>query len=72
MKSLQQAFAQHYNKLYKHSGHVFESRFKHKPKATARSYANAENYIRQNPVKDGLVKNAKDWPFILDFKRYSF
>jgi REP element-mobilizing transposase RayT len=28
-----------------------------------RHYANAVNYIHKNPVKAGLVKRAKEWPF---------
>lgn len=27
------------------------------------SYAQKWNYVRQNPVRPGLVKNADDWPF---------
>lgn len=68
MKGLQQSYAQRFNLLYKHSGHVFESHYKHKEKRTARSYANAINYIRNNPVKDELVENPEDWPYLIDFK----
>jgi putative transposase len=27
------------------------------------SYTEKWNYIRENPVKAGLVKNADDWPY---------
>jgi len=67
MKSLQQSCAQSFNLRYKHSGYVFESRFKHRPKSTARSYANAINYIHNNPVKHGLVERPEDWPYTIEF-----
>ena len=30
---------------------------------TSESYSEKWNYVRENPVRAGLVKNADDWPF---------
>src|SRR6266576_488912 len=30
---------------------------------TTESYAEKWNYVRENPVRAGLVKNANDWPY---------
>jgi hypothetical protein len=29
----------------------------------AENYAEKWNYVRENPVRAGLVKNANDWPY---------
>jgi hypothetical protein len=30
---------------------------------TNESYSQKWNYVRENPVRDGLVKSAADWPY---------
>lgn len=63
MQSLQQSYAQYFNKKYEHSGHVFEGRFCHKEVATNRDLAHVKKYILNNPVKHGLVKRYYEWPY---------
>jgi REP element-mobilizing transposase RayT len=63
MKSLQGAYAIFHNCKYKRSGHLFEGRYKNKEVKDEIGFHQLENYINNNPVKDGLVKNIKDWPY---------
>lgn len=63
MKSLQHSYALHFRKLYNSSGHVFESRYKHKLIRGPFHLSTIIEYIRNNPVRKGLVKRAEDWPY---------
>ena len=60
MKALQLSFAHHFNKKYKHSGHVFQGRFHNKH---VNNLEKIIEYIKQNPVKHGFVKKAENWPY---------
>lgn len=64
MKSLLLSYTLYFNKKYKHSGHVFQGAYKHKEIDTPEYLAQIIEYIQQNPVKKGLVRNYKDWPFL--------
>jgi REP element-mobilizing transposase RayT len=63
MKSLQQSYAQYFNRKYNHKGHVFESRFTHKPIETNADLARVKRYILNNPVRKGFVKKYYEWPY---------
>jgi putative transposase len=63
MKSLQLSYALYSNAKYKRSGHVFESAYKHKEIDTAEYLSEAIDYIRENPVRKGLVMKAEHWPY---------
>ena len=64
MQSLQCAYAKYFNHKYKQSGHLFEGRYNNKPIKDEMYFHQLENYIKNNPVKDGLVKDIKDWPYV--------
>jgi len=57
------SYSKAYNKMYSHSGTLFESRYH------ARALQNDPNlfhlcrYIHANPVKHGLVECPEDWPY---------
>jgi REP element-mobilizing transposase RayT len=54
-------FAFTYNRLHDRKGHFFNDRFK-SPVVEADSYGiTLLRYIAQNPVRAGMVKNARDW-----------
>lgn len=63
MQSIQQSYAQYFNKKYEHSGHVFESKFHHKEVITNRDLAYVKRYICNNAVKHGFVKRYYQWPY---------
>ncbi len=52
-----------YNAKYQRVGHLLQGRFKSEPVEDEGSLLRVLRYIHQNPVKAGLVKNAKDYPF---------
>jgi REP element-mobilizing transposase RayT len=63
MQSIQKSYAQYFNKKYKHSGHVFESRFCHKEIITNSGLYKVKKYILNNPVEAGLVNKYYEWPY---------
>jgi len=62
MKSLQISYAFYFNRIFKHSGHVFESKFQNKV-ISASDMPKLIYYIEQNPVKEKLVKSPGKWPY---------
>jgi putative transposase len=63
IKSLQVSYARHFNNKYKHSGHVFQGTYKAKPILDPIYMQKIIKYIKNNPVKDGLVKRSNDWKY---------
>lgn len=63
MKNIQQSYAMYYNYKYKHSGHVFQGSYKNKVVDKPLSLHRVINYILQNPVRKGLVKEPGDWRY---------
>lgn len=57
------SYSKAYNKMYDHSGTLFEGRFKAKPVQASSYLLHLCRYIHGNPVKDGLVTNPADWPY---------
>jgi REP element-mobilizing transposase RayT len=51
------------NRILKRSGRFWYPDYFDRYIRDERHYANAVNYIHKNPVKAGLVKRAKEWPF---------
>ena len=49
------------NKMYGHSGTLFEGRFRAKPVQNSSHLLHLCRYIHGNPVKDGLVVDPADW-----------
>jgi len=57
------SYTKAYNKMYNHSGTLFEGRFRSKPIQTNAHLFHLCRYIHGNPVKDGLVDNPANWPW---------
>ena len=57
------SYSKAYNKMYGHSGTLFEGRFRAKPIQTKSHLLQLCRYIHGNPVKDGLVADPADWPY---------
>jgi putative transposase len=57
------SYTKAYNKMYEHSGTLFEARFHAKPVQTKSHLLHLCRYIHGNPVKDGLVADPADWPY---------
>lgn len=56
-------YAQWYNQKKGRCGHVFQDRFKSETVENERYLLTVIRYIHQNPVKAGIVTNAKDYPW---------
>lgn len=63
MKCLKTSYAYYFNKKYKQSGHVFQGTFNAKPIVSKKQMKDTIEYIKNNPVKKGLVKKPEDWPY---------
>jgi putative transposase len=61
-QSVFNSYTKAYNKMYTHSGTLFEGRFHAKPVQTKSHLLHLCRYIHGNPVKDGLVADPADWP----------
>ena len=55
------AYAQYYNKKYKHGGHVFQGRFRSEPVDNDEYLMTAFRYIHRNPVKAGICKTPEEY-----------
>ncbi len=62
-KSVFNSYSKAYNKMYYHSGTLFEGRFRSKPVQTSSHLLQLCRYIHGNPVKDGLVTDPADWQY---------
>ncbi len=51
----------------KHAGVVWQPGFFDHRLRTPGSYREKENYVRMNPVRAGLARDAADWPYVWDF-----
>ena len=60
--NLQWIYAKYFNRRYKHSGHVFESKYKN-TQIDPQYMQTMIDYIEQNPVRAKLVKRSEDWPY---------
>lgn len=63
MKSIQISYARYFNRINNHSGHVFQGAYKNKPINDPVAMLKVIDYIKNNPVRAGLVKNPQDWPY---------
>ena len=57
------SYSKAYNKMYSHSGTLFEGRFRAKAIQTTSHLLHLCRYIHSNPVKDGIVVEPDDWPY---------
>jgi putative transposase len=51
----------YFNKKYDYVGRLFQGSYKAKPIHNLNHFNKIVNYISENPVKAGLVKNARDY-----------
>ena len=62
-QSVFNSYTKAYNKMYDHSGTLFEGRFRAKRIQHSSHLFHLCRYIHGNPVKDGLVTDPADWPW---------
>ena len=63
IKSIASSYVLYYNKKYGRIGHLLQDRFKSEPCNDSGYFLTLFRYIHQNPVKAGLVKEAKDYEY---------
>ncbi len=63
MKKINLSYAVYYNKVLERVGYVFRDRYKTQGIHSTEHLISCLNYIHNNPVKAGLEKQARDYPF---------
>lgn len=63
MKLLNGSYTQYVNRQYQRVGHVFQGRFKAILVQKESYMLELARYIALNPVRAGMVRSAKDWPW---------
>lgn len=63
------SYAMIINRKYERVGHVFQGRYNAKFLRYKKDLKQAQKYIKQNPVKQGYVKKAKDYPWLYNRSR---
>ena len=63
MQSLKRYTAREANKILKRHGSFWQAESYDHVIRDADEYASISHYVRQNPVKAGLVRRAEDWPW---------
>lgn len=63
VQKLFNSYSKAYNKMYGHTGTLFERRYLAKPVTEQTHLLHLCRYIHANPVKDGLAAEPLDWPY---------
>lgn len=63
MRQLNGVYTQRFNRRHNHAGHVFQGRFKGILVQKDGYLLELARYIVLNPVRAGMVRSVKDWPF---------
>jgi REP element-mobilizing transposase RayT len=63
MQKVCTSYAMITNRKYGRIGHIFQGRYNAKYLRYKKDLKQVRRYIKQNPVKEGLVKKAKDYPW---------
>lgn len=63
MKKINLAYFYHYKNLYGWHGHFWQDRFKSQPVGKDEYFIQCGKYIELNPVRAGLVKDPRDYPY---------
>ena len=63
MRHIKGSFGINYNKLIRKSGPVWQNRFFDTALRTEKDLITRLNYNLQNPVRRGMIKEAKDYPY---------
>jgi REP element-mobilizing transposase RayT len=64
MKLLNGYYAQHFNRRYARSGHLFQGRYGSRLIQTDAHLLATAQYIEMNPVAAGLCATPDDWPWM--------
>lgn len=70
MHRLNTSYAIYYNKKYSRVGYVFKNRYKSEGIYSEEHLYNCIKYIYDNPVKAGICKSAKEYPYS-NYKEYN-
>ena len=68
MQALNSVYAREFNHRHGRRGHVFGERYSHTGIASASHLRAACDYVLDNPVRAGLVRNALDWAWSGDHR----
>lgn len=71
MHRLNSKYGHYYNKKHQRVGYVFRDRFKSEEIKDINHFYNCIKYIYDNPVKAGITKTAKEYPFS-NYKEYAY
>lgn len=63
MRDLLGAYAAYFNEKYEHVGHLFQGPYLSRIIGSERYFWVCFRYIHRNPVKAGLVKDSREWPW---------
>jgi len=63
MRKVVTSFSMQINRKYQRVGHIFQGRYNAKLLYWKKDLHYAIEYIKQNPVKEGMVKKASDYPW---------
>ncbi len=63
MHRLQLGYARYHKKKYKHTGHIFQERYRSPQIPTESYYLQCGRYIERNPVKAKMVTEASDYEY---------
>src|SRR2546423_7886869 len=69
MRDLNGGYAAAFNQRHGREDHLFGRRYSATPIEDDEQYATAVDYVRQNPVRAGLVAHADDWPWTSPLRR---
>jgi REP element-mobilizing transposase RayT len=63
MQRVTTSYAVNINKKRNRIGHIFQGRYNANYLPYKKNIIRVQSYIRQNPVRDGIVKKASDYPW---------
>mgnify|MGYP001558251488 FL=1 len=63
MQGLNQSYSNYYKRVYKHSGHLWQGRYKSFLIQKDSYLLECGRYIERNPLRAKMVEDPKDWPW---------
>ncbi len=63
MRRLNDVYAKRFNRRHERRGHLFETRFSAYVVRDERHLLAAQSYVLENPVRAGICRRARDWPW---------
>jgi REP element-mobilizing transposase RayT len=64
MQKISVTFAMEINRKYQRVGHIFQGRYNAKYLEYKKDLIQVTRYVQQNPIREGLVKKASDYPWL--------